>query len=341
MEFSLNNLNNTEFEEFCFDLLKSLDFTNISWRKGTGHSTSPADQGRDIECELLKRDIDGNTYFEKWFVECKHYLKGVPPEKIQGAITWANAERPDVFLIIVSNFLSNPAKNWLENFKLQNKPFFRIKVWERKDLEGLSAGNPTLLNKYDLEHDSNYLSRINQYHLSYILRPQYNTIEFFIELMEMLDSEMRDEAFMTTYLQVIQPRFREPIHQKERIKDLMIDSLDFESFKTTCLSGNNKNSLNYVFNLVSPTLAMAFHLGDPSSKDYFLQAQEGLIEHLKEEIEHTDSHRKKEELTEMIKISSQNIEELPVRMKRSQEIYNYICNELVRKLLTEKPRLIS
>src|SRR5262245_60924486 len=52
MTFALNHLEPTEFENFCFDVLRSLDFVNLSWRKGTGLAASPADQGRDIEGEL-------------------------------------------------------------------------------------------------------------------------------------------------------------------------------------------------------------------------------------------------------------------------------------------------
>lgn len=111
--FSFDHLNETEFEQFCYDLLGELQFTNIDWRKGTGLSTSPSDRGRDIQCQHVQKDVDGRTYFETWFVECKHYLQGVPPEKIQGALAWATSERPDRLLIIASNFLSNATKDYL------------------------------------------------------------------------------------------------------------------------------------------------------------------------------------------------------------------------------------
>jgi hypothetical protein len=39
-QFSLDHLDSTEFEEFCFDLLGSLGFTNLDWRKGTGFASS-------------------------------------------------------------------------------------------------------------------------------------------------------------------------------------------------------------------------------------------------------------------------------------------------------------
>ena len=63
---------------------------------------------------------------ETWFIECKHYRRGVPPDKIAGLITWATAERPDVALIIASNYLSNPCKDWIKRTVDQNRPPFRI-----------------------------------------------------------------------------------------------------------------------------------------------------------------------------------------------------------------------
>jgi hypothetical protein len=149
-EFSLNHLTDTEFEQFCYDLLSELKFINLNWRKGTGYSSSPSDRGRDIECQHTHEDIDGTVYLETWFVECKHYQQGVPPDKIQGALAWAAAERPDKLLIIASNFLSNPNKDHLESFIRNNKPGFRIKYWEKPDLERLTLDKPRLLRKYKL-----------------------------------------------------------------------------------------------------------------------------------------------------------------------------------------------
>src|SRR6266566_2303050 len=149
-QFSLDHLTETEFEQFCYDLLVELSFSNINWRKGTGLSSSPSDRGRDIECELVVEDIDGETYLETWFVECKHYQVGVPPDKLQGALAWATAQRPDKLLIIASNFLSNPTKDSIKDYIRNNKPTFRIKYWERPYLERLCLDKTDLLRKYKL-----------------------------------------------------------------------------------------------------------------------------------------------------------------------------------------------
>ena len=65
--------------------------------------------------QRVVEDVDGHQRFETWFVDAKHYEKGVPPESIQGLTTWAESERPDVALVACSGFLSNAAKDWIDN----------------------------------------------------------------------------------------------------------------------------------------------------------------------------------------------------------------------------------
>lgn len=143
-----DTLDETDFEEFCFGLLGELGFVNIDWRKGTGLSTSPADRGRDIEADLEKIDIDGTKHFERWFVDPKHYKRGVPPEKIQGLLAWSHAERPHTALAIASNFLSNATKDYLHDYEQNNRPPFRIKYWERPTLERLTKEKGDFLARY-------------------------------------------------------------------------------------------------------------------------------------------------------------------------------------------------
>jgi hypothetical protein len=50
-----DTLEETEFEEFCFDLLDEIGFVNIDRPKGTGLSTSSEDHGRDIEAGLERQ----------------------------------------------------------------------------------------------------------------------------------------------------------------------------------------------------------------------------------------------------------------------------------------------
>jgi Restriction endonuclease len=115
-----DGMDETEFEEFCFGLLRELGFVNLDWRKGTGHASSPSDSGRDIVGQLPREDIGGRQYHETWFVDCKHHKRGVPPAKVSGLLAWPEAERADVALIIASHYLSNPCKDFLKAYETNN-----------------------------------------------------------------------------------------------------------------------------------------------------------------------------------------------------------------------------
>jgi len=143
-------LSATDFENFSFHLLVRIGFVNVNWRKGTAHGNSPADSGRDIVCQQMREDVDKSKEFETWFVDCKHTKKGVPPSELQNLLTWAEAERPHTALIVASGFLSNPAKDYLEKYVRNRKPPFRIKYWERPQIELLAARKSALLMEYNL-----------------------------------------------------------------------------------------------------------------------------------------------------------------------------------------------
>ncbi len=64
-DFRFDHLSPTEFEEFCYDLLVALGAAKINWRKGTGLKSSPADGGRDIECEFLMPEVGGEHRVER------------------------------------------------------------------------------------------------------------------------------------------------------------------------------------------------------------------------------------------------------------------------------------
>lgn len=139
----------TEFEEFCFKLLHSLDNVhNVDWRKGTAKASSPADRGRDIAAEVDHIELGGTRHVETWFVDCKHYVKGVPPEALQGLLSWAQAERPHVALVITSGFMSNAAKDYLADYEQNNRPPFRIRYWERPRLTALASERPDVLSQF-------------------------------------------------------------------------------------------------------------------------------------------------------------------------------------------------
>ena len=144
-----DTLSPTDFEEFCFDLMSEAGFTNVDWRKGTPKDASPADRGRDIVATLERHDVDGHRFSETWFVDCKHYGRGVPPEALQGTVTWAQAERPHTVLFLASGYLSNSAKDWIARFE-ETKPPFRIRTWELPQLRRLLADHLDVAFKHDV-----------------------------------------------------------------------------------------------------------------------------------------------------------------------------------------------
>ena len=149
-KLNFSRLSATDFEEFTYQLLTRLGFINVDWRKGTARQSSPADSGRDIVCQQIREDIDKSKHVETWFVDCKHYRQGVPAVEIQNLLAWAEAESPDIALIVTSGFLSNPAKDYLDKYRRNRKPPFRIKHWERPQLERLAHSKRSLLIDHNL-----------------------------------------------------------------------------------------------------------------------------------------------------------------------------------------------
>lgn len=176
-----------QFEEFCMTLLKLHQLQNIDWRKGTSKDSSPADNGRDIECEYHRYDnILQRTIIEKWFVECKHYKEGVPPDKINGALAWATAERPDRLVIIASGFLSNACKEYLKDYIEKNKPTFSIEIWEKPKLEKMIWKYPWLLKEFDINAKDKIFDYFNFYHIRYIKEQPIITIDLLKQALSLL-----------------------------------------------------------------------------------------------------------------------------------------------------------
>ncbi len=359
--FSLDHLTETQFEEFCFDLLGELKFVNIKWRKGTGLSTSPSDRGRDIECHRQVEDVDGRKDVERWFVECKHSIKGVSPDKIQGALTWATAERPDKLLIIASNFLSNPTHDFLDAYEKNDKPHFKIKKWERTDLERLAAGNVGLLRKYKISGELPFISIMHPAHLLYINGMRFNTLDFFFKVLDKLESKKRDRIFDWAYHLIIRPRYQKPVTGKEKYSDLRVDELSYEAFKQKCLKLVSKvEEFFLVSSIVNLTLQAIFGMGNTTSlseklNDFKSQLQmletmrrthrgesnelkgtlNFIIDKLKESEPDFQDERVIEFFDKTAKMLKEHIQEFPDRVKNNHEDYIYLCEHVIKELLVE------
>lgn len=149
-----DGLSSTDFEEFCFDLMAETDFVNVDWRKGTPKDASPADRGRDIVAQLPRADVDGHQYLETWFVDCKHYERGVPPDALQSTIAWAQAERPAAVLFIASGYFTNGAKDWIAQYEANTHPPFRIRMWEMPQLRRLLGDHLDVAFRHDVQTET-------------------------------------------------------------------------------------------------------------------------------------------------------------------------------------------
>src|SRR5260370_33812371 len=124
--------------------------------------SSPDDSGRDIVAHEKREDVDGSDFFDVWFVDCKHFSKAVPPTELQNALAWAEAESPNVLLFITSGYFSNPAKEYVEKYRQNRKPRFRIKLWEHPQLAHVVGGRRSLLHQYDLLKEKDKIRSLKQ-----------------------------------------------------------------------------------------------------------------------------------------------------------------------------------
>lgn len=344
--FSFNHLDETEFESFCCDLLDELGFVNINWRKGTGKSSSPSDGGRDIECELEVEDIDGEKDLEKWFVECKHYEKGVPFKDIQGILAASISKKPDKVLIIASNFFSNPAKNDLKDYIKENKPSFKIKIWENPDLKKLALNKRNLLRKYKITNsDFSFLNLMHPAHIEYVKDHPTITLNYFFIILDNLDPEKRDKILEMTYYAVIKHLYKDPITGKDIDSSNIQSKISYEQFKIkTYYLSRHVEEYFLLFSIVSFTLSFLFKLGDKTSNksDESFRSLVEFTEKIKsKEIVFDDAEFKKmgidpndvegscDKRIESIRKDMCNI---PSRQEEGYELYIYFCDKVVNEM---------
>ena len=295
---------------------------NIDWRKGTGLPSSPSDGGRDIECQLIKEEIDGSKYFEKWFIECKHYQKGVPPEKLQTALSWANEGRPDKLLIIVSNFLSNRAKDYLSGFINNNRPNFRILYWEQPDLGTLLINKPALLNKYKIARSPYLYSMLHPIHLKYMSYTYFNSVGYLFDCLNQIDNNnMRDIILIPAY--------------KVFMSTILIDNM-YEAFQNKCYEIVASKVIDEVVltnAIISITLQHCFsNCGVVPVEEMF-----DIVKTF-HKILRDDTKAKGEDVSKLDKIFTID-QKVQLKVKddivSKQYIYNYFCDTILSKLLLE------
>lgn len=309
-----SHLSKTEFEELCYDIIVAKGFTNVDWRKGTGKPTSPSDNGRDIEADKITNDIDKSTILLKYFFEAKHFNEGVPPKEIEAALAWAEAERPYCLIIIASNFLSNPCKNYIEKYKENNKPKFQIRAWENKLLEELLADEKNICLKWKINIQGINYRYINKYHLAYVTKAYLNKTDYLFNILDNYNIDIRDTLLEMIYFNW---SISLSLDKKER----------YESFKAHIKK--NKNFYRdpiFVHQIISETLAWAYHFGDIAEKGIVKDR----LNKVREEIE------KENGLKDGLFIHlTENINNLDEKFDMWNKYYNDFCDNVVFDLLSE------
>jgi len=107
---------------------------------------------------------------------------------------------------------------------------FESSVWERKDLERFVSSKPALARRYRLDIGIS-LHTVHTAHLLYVLRPCFNSLGHFFQVLDKLDPVARDHLFGWAYVHVINPRFRNPKTGKETMGELRIDAVDYPAFR--------------------------------------------------------------------------------------------------------------
>jgi hypothetical protein len=336
---TFDKLNDGEFEELIFDLLVALGFKNVNWRRGTGKGGATADQGRDIVADEVRTDLGGGTHFDKWFIQCKHYKSGVPPQKIEDALAWATAERPDVLLIVASNFLSNPAKAFLESYRQNNRPAFRIRIWERKDLEKFLSSQPRIVHDYELTPFNPFLDA-HPAHVYYAMVPTYNTIDYFFEQVDKLPRESRDIIFSWPYHLIINPRYREPRDADESMYDTMIDPVDYSHFKDKCYELNGTIAGNFlVRSIVLEALTWLWHCSNPQLIDDRAASNQDAIRYFEARLKETEDPEDVKSLKGCIAMAQEAIDSADHRQQSNHKLYTTFCETVIMALALESRKL--
>jgi len=328
---SFDDLSSEEFEEFIYDLMINLGFTYVGWRKGTGLDASPADQGRDIEGVLQRKDVDGSTVSDHWFVECKHHKKGVSPDQIQNLLTWAEAEDPDVCVLAVSEFLSNPSKLYLDRYKTNRKPRFQIRTWERPDLQRLIAGKDTLLKKYSLALNQGFVNLLHPLHLEFLRNQPLIHLEVLFEHLDRYKGDDLDDILGWLPLHIVNPRFRQAKTSDELLADMMDRPITYEALKEKCrVLAEDIEEVFLARSMVSSILWILLQYGDHTRLDEIVNNNKKAIEIAKRKIR--DDSQNADGYQGVIERNKEQIRKLPEQTKRIYSLYERFCDETLRAL---------
>lgn len=186
-----NKLTPNEFEELCFELILKHGFSKVIWRQGG------ADNGRDIEAISTINNSLVGMFEEKYFFECKKYENAVPPAELNSKIAWADAEKPQHLVFMISSYLSNNARTWLEKIEIDKS--YKIHVIEGAILSKILLQHEELVSKYFiLDKYINLLDETIDKWVLHNLTPNFYTYYYLLENLDKTSLSIKQIVFLYT-----------------------------------------------------------------------------------------------------------------------------------------------
>jgi tetratricopeptide (TPR) repeat protein len=134
------SLSPEEFEELCYDIISSLGYVNLDWRKGGG------DKGKDITAEKHELKAGIETITEKWYFQCKRYSSGISVTDISSAIDWAIADKANFLVFMSNSHLTNGCKEFVDQKNKEGKT--QILQFTDKKFQSLLFRFPQIISSY-------------------------------------------------------------------------------------------------------------------------------------------------------------------------------------------------
>ena len=207
------------------------------------------------------------------------------------------------------------------------------------DLEQFISARPELERKYRVHSTSPWFS-VHPAHAQYVLHPPLNSIDFFLRILDEMDTPTRDRLFEFAYLWIIKPRFRRPRPGDKVPADRMLDRLDYPGFRRKCeelIKGEHLSDLFLVQAIVSDALRWAWSHGDPEQLERVVQNHRYAIEHTDEKLSEETDPKRRAELSKFRDFMQGLMESAPERQREAQRCYKVLCESILPVLYLEEP----
>ncbi len=190
-DIKFNSITSRQFEEICFELLIKQGFNNIKWRQGG------ADSGRDLEASKTIGLFNFQTYYEKWFFECKHYSGGVPPAELNSKIAWADAEQPDHLVLFISSYLTTGARDFIDKIKKSKQ--YKIHIVEGPELKKILSMYQDLTFRYfNADFSVQLIKELEKRWVLKDIFPDADSLVTIFQDVDLTKLTKEDAAFLTT-----------------------------------------------------------------------------------------------------------------------------------------------